>query len=311
MTVEGHAETFIGLPIKDYDPDERIQAPEGAVYRVSLGYDEGEGGLTMAARLAQFFSDPAVHRIQGVVIGTWHSEWDEPANSVVESLVSVRDKVPRLRGIFLGDITSEECEISWIQQTDVGPLLDAYPKLQHFRVRGGNGLSLGRLDHAHLKSLIVESGGLPVSVVREVSTAHLPELEHLELWLGSDNYGWDGGVDDLQPILSGNLFPKLQYLGLRDCEIADDIAAVVANAPIVRRIRTLDLSLGNLGDDGFRSLCMLPRDGRLEKLDVHHHFASAEMVKELQRLPCEVDASDVQEAEEWGGQTHRFIAVAE
>lgn len=250
---------------------------------------------------------PAAGRIAGVAIGTWHSEWDESASAVVEGLVAVCEKVPRLRGIFLGDITSEECEISWIQQTDVGPLLDAYPNLEHFRVRGGTGLSLGKLEHAKLKSLIVEAGGLPVSVIREVSASHLPELRHLELWLGSTNYGWDGSVDDLQPILSGNRFPQLEYLGLRDCEVADDLAAVVVNAPIVRRIRTLDLSLGNLGDEGFRALCMLPRDGGLEKLDVHHHFARVEMIKELQRLPFAVDVSDAETATDWG----RFIAVAE
>jgi hypothetical protein len=311
MTIGGHAETFVGLPVEDYVPDEGIRNPEGAVYRVSVGYDEGESGTTIGVRLGQFFSDSQVSRIPGIVIGAWHSEWDEPATAAAEGLVSVRDKVPKLRGIFMGDITSEECEISWIQQTDVSPLLDAYPKLEHLRVRGGNGLSLGSLAHANLKSLIVETGGLPVSVVREVCSARLPQLEHLELWLGSDSYGWDGSVDDLQPILSGKLFPKLEYLGLRDCEIADDLAAVLANAPVARTIRTLDLSLGNLSDAGFHALCMLPRDGRLEKLDVHHHFASAKFIIELQRLPFEVDVSDVQKTQAWGGQEHRFIAVSE
>jgi hypothetical protein len=217
------------------------------------------------------------------------------------------EKMPKLRGFFFGDIVMEESEISWIQQTNVGPLLNANPGLEHFRVRGGQGLSLGQLAHPRLKSLVIETGGLPVSVIREVSTADLPELEHLELWLGSATYGWDGTVDDLQPILSGRLFPKLEYLGLRDCEVADELTAVIVNSPLVRRIRTLDLSLGNLGDEGFRALTMLPRDGRLKTLDLHHHFASQKMIDEVQRLGFEVDASDVQRPTDWG----RFVAVAE
>lgn len=311
MSIDAHAETFLGLPVNDYDPDKGIHDPETTAYRVRLDWGDADKGITFAARLAQFLSDPSVGRITAIVIGCWSPESPDTAEPVAEALTSANGKLPNLRGIFFGDIVMEESEISWIQQTDIGPLLEAYPKLEHFRVRGGESLSLGRLDHAGLKTLIIETGGLPVSVVREISNSRLPNLEHLELWLGSDQYGWDGAIDDLQPILSGRLFPKLSYLGLRDCEMADDLAAVIANAPIVRRLRTLDLSLGNMGDNGFRALCMLPRDGALEKLDVHHHFASAEAVRELQRLPFEVDASDVQAPQEWGGEEHRFIAVSE
>lgn len=311
MSIDEHAGSFIGLPVVDYNSDEGISDPEGTVYRIRIDWDDAEQGMTFAVRLAQFLSDPNVGRIPGIVIGCWDTESTGPADPAVEALASAREKLPGLRGIFFGDIVMEESEISWIQQTDLGPLLEAYPKLEQFRVRGGEGLSLGRLDHANLRSLIVESGGLPVSVIREISNSRLPQLEHLELWLGSPHYGWDGAVDDLQAILSGKLFPKLEYLGLRDCEVADELAAVVANAPIVRRIHTLDLSLGNLSDDGFRALCMLPRDGQLKKLDVHHHFAGAEMVAELERLPFEVDAGEVQKPHEWGGEEHRFIAVSE
>lgn len=308
--IDAHAETFLELPVKDYDAEEGIRDPESTTYRIRIEYDEG---VTLAVRLAQFLSDPNVGRISAIVIGCWSpDDPTEGAEHIVETLASASDKLPNLRGIFFGDITYEEAEISWIHQSDLGPLLEAYPKLEHFRVRGGNGLSLGRMDHANLKTLIVETGGLPVSVIREISDSSLPALEHLELWLGSPNYGWDGAVDDLQPILSGKLFPKLNHLGLRDCDMADELAAVAANAPIVRRLRTLDLSLGNMGDDGFRALGMLPRDGTLEKLDVHHHFAGAEMVNELKRLPFEVDASEVQTPQDWGdGEQHRYIAVAE
>lgn len=308
--IDAHAETFLGMPVEAYNLEEGIRDPESTAYRIRIEYDEG---VTLAVRLAQFLSDPNVGQISAIVIGCWSpDDSTEGAEHIIETLASANDKLPNLRGIFIGDITSEEAEISWIQQSDLGPLLEAYPKLEHFRVRGGNGLSLGRMDHANLKTLIVETGGLPVSVIREISDSHLPELEHLELWLGSPDYGWDGAVDDLQPILSGKLFPKLNYLGLRDCEAADELAAVVANAPIARRLRTLDLSLGNMGNDGFRALGMLPRDGTLEKLDVHHHFAGAEMVNELKRLPFEVDASDVQTPQDWGGgEQHRYIAVAE
>jgi hypothetical protein len=136
----------------------------------------------------------------------------------------------------------------------------------------------------------------------------LPALEHLELLLGESNYGFDGSAEDLQPVLSGRLYPRLKYLGLMNSEIANDIAAVVVNSPIVERIESLDLSLGNLNDEGLRSLHDLADKKNLVRLDISHHFASDDAVAELvDMLPCEVIADDRQDPEdEW-----RPIAHAE
>src|SRR4051812_43476346 len=105
----------------------------------------------------------------------------ESHREVIEPLIAARGRLPNLRSLFLGDITSEECEISWINQGDVTPLLAAYPLLEEFRVRGVEQLSFAGLRHANLRSLAIESGGLPACVLEEVWAADLPELEHLEL----------------------------------------------------------------------------------------------------------------------------------
>ena len=236
---------------------------------------------------------------------------DETSAPVVEALVAARDRLPKLRAIFFGDIIGEECEISWIRQSDVSPLFTAYPQLEHFCVRGAEGLSLGSLKHGRLKSLIIQSGGLGANVVREVAAADLPELEHLELWLGEENYGGDATVADLTPILDGGLFPKLRRLGLRDSQIADQIALAVATAPVVERIRVLDLSLGALTDEGAAALLGSPAIARLEKLDVHHHYCSEEMTAKLQSLGVEVDASEREEPDVYGDEVWRYVSVGE
>src|SRR5262249_10086031 len=202
-------------------------------------------------------------------------------------------------------------EISWIEQSDVSPILAAYPELEHFGVRGAQGLSLGTLRHGRLKSLVVQSGGLPAELVRDVAAADLPELEPLELWLGEEQYAGTSTPSHLAPILSGGLFPKLRYLGLRDAERADEIAAAVATAPITERIRALDLSLGTLSDQGAMALLASPAVARLEKLDIHHHFVSKEMVKRLKALGIRVDASDPKEPDVYDDEVHRYIAVSE
>jgi len=193
----------------------------------------------------------------------------------------------------------------------MSPLFKAYPNLQHFGVRGSSELKMGPVRHAQLKSLVIECGGLPGSVLRQVLQSEFPSLEHLELYLGEENYGFDFKVGELEPLLSGIVFPNLCSLGLRDSEIADEIAAAVAKSPILSRIKALDLSLGNLSDAGARALLESPGVAALERLDIHHHYVSRELVQKLEKLGPAVDASDPKEADEDADEASRYIAISE
>ena len=182
-------------------------------------------------------SSPQVGEARALIFGCWDSAFEGGGSeSCVEQLVAASEKLSSLRHLFLGDITYEESEISWIVQTDLSALLDAFPQLEELKVRGANGLSLGRADHPQLKKLVIESGGLGADVVREVTAANFPALEHLELWLGTEHYGGDASIADVEPILTGALFPNLKYLGLRDSEFADEIAQAIAVSPILDQL---------------------------------------------------------------------------
>lgn len=309
MGIYQHKTSFAGKPVVDWDPEQGVLDPSQAIYRVGLSdvaYDSDEHWTD---RFATLLDHPAAASLTGLVVGVWEEAFEEgEVDDVVEALVAARDRLPQLRALFMGDIILEECEISWIQQTDLSPLLDAYPQLEHFGVRGATGLSLGTLRYPNLKSLVIESGGLGAEVVRAVAAADLPNLEHLELWLGTPDYGGDATVEDLAPILAGNRFPRLRYLGLRDSEIADEIAVALAQAPILERISMLDLSLGTLGDEGALALLASPALARLQKLDIHHHYCSDEVMARVQALGIEVDVSEQEEADEDMG---RYVAVSE
>lgn len=311
--INEHATEFAGKPVVDWEPDESHAAPHDAIFRVSLAYDEAEEGQHWTDKFAAFLDDPRAAASTGLVIGTWDSSQasEDTSAQVIEALVAARDRLPNLTALFLGDIISEESEISWIQQSDISPIFDAFPRLTDLCVRGGSGLQLGAVRHDALQSLVLQSGGLGAAVVRAVVTADLPQLEHLELWLGSENYGGDATVDDVAPLLAGTVFPRLRYLGLRDSEQADALAAALAHAPIVERIETLDLSLGTLTDEGAMALRLSPAVARLKKLDIHHHFCSEAVVMRLQGLGIEVDVSDPHEAEEYNGEVWRYAAVTE
>jgi hypothetical protein len=306
MGIYENAEVFFKCPVKDFKSLEDWQDTKTA-YRLRIDWSDEEANTTeMLEALCQHKDAP---KLKALVIGLWTTDSsDGSSEGIIEALVDRKDKLAGLRALFLGDIISEENEISWIQNSNVTPLLKAFPKLELFQVRGGNGLQFTKVKHESLRQLIVETGGLPRSVIREICRCEFPNLEHLELWLGAENYGWDGGVEDLQPILAGKLFPKLEYLGLRNSEIIDDIAPVVVNAPVLKQLKTLDLSNGNLSDVGAQALLNLPKDLPLKTLDISHHYVTEGLVKKLKKeLTCKVIAEDAQEPDdEW-----RSIVVSE
>jgi hypothetical protein len=309
MTIYEHDDEFAGKKIVTWEPGKPVEKLEESVYRIAKEYDAEEEWTDL---FAQFLEQPNADQVTGLVIGSWSDEvFDDDSSRVIEALVAVRAKLPRLIALFLGDVTFEESEISWIQQSDVSPLFGAYPALQHFRVRGGNGLAPGTIRSDALKSLVVESGGLDASVVRDVLRSELPALEHLELWLGTDNYGATTTMADLEPLFASDLFPNLRSLGLRDSDLEDEIAQAAAHSPLLERVRVLDLSLGVLTDAGAQALVDSPAVLRLEKLDIHHHYCSEEMVARLEGLGIQVDASDRETPHEWGGEEHRYVAVGE
>jgi predicted DNA-binding WGR domain protein len=222
-----NAGTFIGKRVVDYDPEKPAKAD--VVYRFRSDYDNNE----VIPHLEHFLATGAAAETTGLVIGAWHGDDSEMTpKDVVQLLVKGKNRLPKLAAIYIGDITSEENEISWIHQCDLSPILEAFPKLQLLRSRGGDGLELKSPRHKNLRALALETGGLDVSVIRSISMSGFPNLEYLELWLGTDEYGANHSVADLQPILSGRLFPKLKYLGLRNSEHADELAAVVVNSPL-------------------------------------------------------------------------------
>ena len=306
----GEMTTFIGKRVVDFKSLKSLRKGDKHVYRVRSGWDDEPG--TFEKRLNEFLDSDAAARAQGLIIGYWSIDVPDPIEPVIKILVKRQDRLPELVALFLGDIGQEESEISWIQQGDVSPLLAAFPKLEMLRVRGSEGLAFKKPKHDSLAALGVEAGGLGADVVRQLCKAKFPQLEHLELWLGTDEYGGDCQINDLQPILAGKLFPKLNYLGLRNAQIADEIAGVIVNSPIAKQIETLDLSLGTLSDEGGNALLDLPQDGNLKRLDLHYHFMSPAVTKKLSKLPFTVNTSGVQEPDDWGdGELMRYVAIAE
>ncbi|MFD5589693.1 MULTISPECIES: STM4015 family protein [unclassified Streptomyces] len=318
MTIGDHLQELYGLPAFTFPqsgdkPD--LPAASAVAWRIeSDTYDAEEDWTEVFARFCAAVDTTGV---RALIVGAWEDAYDTAPTAIIEALLAARDRLPALRALFLGDMTGEECEISWINQTDVSALLAGFPELEEFGVRGGEDLGWTALRHEGLRRLTVQTGGLPVAVVRGIGASDLPALEHLDLWLGTSWYGADSEAADLAPLLSGERLPRLRHLALRNSEIQDEVAAAVASAPVVARLEVLDLSMGTLSDEGATALLAGQPLTHLKKLDLHHHFMSEALAERIRQtlepagVEVDLDRDGADEDVDTDGTVHRYVAVGE
>ncbi|WP_028562901.1 STM4015 family protein [Paenibacillus pinihumi] len=266
--------------------------------RLTIDYDGYESGQRMDNLINELAQKPESSTLTGLVIGDWGEAYQNSPDTFLEALISNKDSFPQLRNLFIGDMGFEDCEVSWIVQTDLTPVLKAFPKLQSFTIKGSTGLTLPDLRHNALEELVIICGGLPQEVIQQIRDAHLPELKKLELYLGVDQYGFDGSLEDIVPFLEQERFPKLTYLGLKDSELQDEIALAAADAPILDQLHTLDLSLGTLTDKGAEALISSERVRKLAYLDLNYHYMSDEMIQLWKDTGMNVNVDDQQESDD-------------
>ncbi|MEU8799101.1 STM4015 family protein [Spirillospora sp. NPDC048819] len=308
-----------GLPKPDaVPPDEAFVAakadPGGFAWRLLLmPFGDEEDFRTYLERFIAEIDTPAV---TALIVGNC---WDPgPANdhvdAVRDALVEHAGAFPALRALFFGEVTREEADrFSWIAQTDVSPLLAAFPGLREFVVRGADEMTFGGSwgtftlawnlpRHETLRRLTIETHRLDPAVVRGVLSSDLPMLEHLELYLGARD-GDGASPEDLAPVLAGSAFPSLTSLALRNGQDTNALVAALADAPVTSRLSVLDLSLGTLTDKGAQILLDTPVFLDLDRLDLHYHHMSEEMTERVRGRFTEsgvgIDVGERQELEEY------------
>lgn len=289
MSRYAREERFVGLPVVELPPLPNPQGtradnaaarnakplPAAADAAWRLRIDSYPHKEKYAEHFARFLDTVDTAQVSALLVGTW--EPGEDSREAVRLLAGAAGRFPRLRHLFFGDITSEENEISWILQSDITPLFEAFPQLETLIVKGGSELVLRPVRHENLRHLEFRTGGLPGGVVGALSASTFPALETLDLWFGVEDYGGTATVRDIDGILRGTGLPALTRLGLMNSEMQDEIAAAVAAAPIVSRLTELDLSMGTLGNEGAEALLTGQPLGHLRKLDLSHHFMSEAM----------------------------------
>ncbi|NJO93913.1 MAG: HEAT repeat domain-containing protein [Hydrococcus sp. RM1_1_31] len=280
LQINGYPEqvnTFANRTVEEFYPHIGIQDPVKIAYVLRNLWDEPY----FLDKRDAILCDPQVANLEALVIGF--------GGFGIDDLVKVKKQLKNLEALFIGDLTSDKHQISWIYYKDLSPILKAYAALKFLQVRGNPQFS--PLRHSNLETLIVEAGVLSRHAVTQICSLELPALEHLELWLGTNQYGKTSSIDDLTPILFGDQYLNLIYLGLRNSEYSDDIASALIEASVMKVIKVLDLSMGTLTDKGAEALLKCPTIEQLDLLKVSHNYLSNHAIVKLKQINIRVIAN--------------------
>lgn len=281
--------------------------------KYSYDYEQYEdGGKSVRTMVDDILSDPAFPSLEGIIIGDWGNTWDDGCQDILDGIVAHAEEFSHITSLFIGDMDSEECEVSWIMQGDYSKLWAAMPQLKELTIKGSTDLSLGQICHEGLESLTIICGGLPADVIHEIQEAKLPNLKKLLLYIGVEDYGFDGDAATITSLLAQSDFPKLEYLGITDSEIQDELTEAVLDSKYMGRLHTLDLSNGTLSDKGGQALLeKLPAYPNIRKLDLHYNYLSQEMAGKLGQMGMDVDVSERNQPSTYNGRFYMDAMLTE
>lgn len=246
--------------------------------------------------------------LRALTLGALELDDNVDYSQALATLAARAGELPSLNELFVGDFTSEECELSWSELGDASPLYTAFPRLHSLKLRAGT-MDLGELALPNLVAFALETGGLTRENLRAVREAKWPRLRSLSLWFGQEDYGGECTVDDVAPLLErGDL--ALTHLGLANAEFTDDLVPLLARSPLLPKLESLDLSLGCLTARGAQALVdQRARFAHLKRLDLSRNCLEDDAVDLVRGLCAEV-AVDDQETDR-AGDDFRYAAVGE
>ena len=202
--------------------------------------------------------------------------------------------------------------MSWIQQADYSDFYQHFQALETFGVRFGEGLKLGNINLPYLKNLVVETGGMNSEVLTDVVNSELPYLEHLELWLGTDEYGCNIEAPHLRQLLDRE-FPRLKFLGLKNYHKQDELAQNLLGAKALKNVESLDLSMGTLTNVGAEALFNNNELLDLKHINCRWHYISnAWQMKLKEKFAAQnINLQDAEEADDYDGKAYYYVEIGE
>jgi hypothetical protein len=214
----------------------------------------------------------------------------------INQLIERKDQpgFQQLKAIYLGDDLQGERDLyalykkSYLYMADFATILTAFPELEVLHICGRFGdydsyFTLSPLHHSRLQSLLIETADQSHELLTALQTAELPELQYLELWLGRNGFvDFKDFAPLFEDLMSGKLFPKLRYLGLRSSEDSHIPLKSFEQLDHNSSVSVLDLSLGIFYASKLKRILENSALHRLDVLDLHNISFNSDKITEFE-----------------------------
>ncbi|AVH71461.1 hypothetical protein [Nostoc sp. 'Lobaria pulmonaria (5183) cyanobiont'] len=297
----GYSTTFANRKVIEFDPKIKINDTDNIAYALRIVPAESYGKPVMSSvdKLQILLQSPLANQIEALVFGLWYTSSleDYTFRPVMDALLNAHEQLSNIKALFIGDVN--DCELTHLPlvYSNFSYILLAYPQLEVLKIRCNNssryykyftGIQFSPIRHETLKAIIIESTEICHEVIDEICKLELPALEYLELWLGTNCYIYSSVIELIRNV--SHIFPRLKYLGLRNCDFSDDIAFTIIDSPIIENLLELNLSVGTLGYKGAEYLLNCPSVRQLDPLDITDNYLTDKIIENFAQLDIEVIA---------------------
>jgi hypothetical protein len=197
---------------------------------------------------------------------------------------------------------------------DIRPLLQIFPNLEYLNINGNfhDFFSFSNPDIKNFRSYVMPGNKLKTLIIdnknvnRTISKLYpveLPELEYFEIWFNNDENIFST-VQAISQVLAGKTAPKLKYLALRNCLMADDLVKALLQTPIVEKLAGLDFHEGGMTEYGIQYILDCPKLSNLKLLNVSSNCISNQAIEQLKKLPFKIEYTH-----QYSSKEHRDINI--
>lgn len=89
--------------------------------KLVVSYDDYEDGIRMEKLIKDLAAKPEAGSLESLVVGDWGQAYENSPQEFMSTLIQSASSFPSLKKLFIGDMGFEECEVSWIIQTNLTP----------------------------------------------------------------------------------------------------------------------------------------------------------------------------------------------
>ncbi|MGC4121748.1 MAG: WGR domain-containing protein [Myxococcales bacterium] len=307
--LEKNKKAFLGTFAEETPEEFELEWRLGFIRKAVIAWpafeDDGVDSRTAARQFKQFLELTSAKFIEELELGPVPGEDMMNLGGLTEAID--KKKLPTLRKLYLGHIG--DWDISGTE-TDM-PECAAIANLQSLTLRGGHIGLPKQIDLPELREFTVETGGLDKASLKAIVNAKWPKLEKLSIWFGDKNYGAEGTLKDIQPILDGRGLPNLKHLGIMNCGFVNEAVEALIDSKLLPQLTSLDLSMGNLSDATVEKMVAAKDQfAHLQLLDVSDSALTDAGIQGVKKLAKKVEHKE-QEPERATEDAYRFVSVGE